>query len=61
VNNFFKIKLEVILMNIEVKDINDKEVVISKDDLSNLLNKINDLNEMIFAQKEVIKKIIEFK
>jgi prefoldin subunit 5 len=62
-------------MNIEIKDLNDKEVIVSKEDLFNFIDEIHgyldqieelneeidDLNEMILAQKEVISKIANIK
>ena len=67
--------MEVKIMNIETRDLNNKEIVISKNDLFNLLDEIqdhldhveelneiiDDLNEIILAQKEVIRKIVNIK
>lgn len=62
-------------MNIDIKYLNDKEVVVSKQDLFNFIDEIHgyfdqieelheeidDLNEMILAQKEIIAKIASIK
>lgn len=48
-------------MSFEIRDLNDKEVVISKNNLFDLLDEIQELREMIFAQKEVISKLANIK
>jgi hypothetical protein len=48
-------------MSFEIRDLNDKEVAISKNDLFNILDEMQELREMILAQKEVISKIANIK
>jgi hypothetical protein len=60
--NFYKNKIgSEYKMSFEIRDLNDKEVVISKNNLFDLLDEIQELREMIFAQKEVISKLANIK
>lgn len=48
-------------MNIEYKELNDGEVVLTKKDFVNLLDQYIELKEQVRALQEVISKIVDIK
>jgi hypothetical protein len=48
-------------MNITYRDLNNKEVIILKEDLINLLDEYAESKEKVIALQEVMSKIIKLK
>lgn len=55
------LKKKVINMDIKIRDLNEIEVAISKNDLLDILDEIQELRDMVFTQKEIISKIANIK
>ena len=48
-------------MNIDFRKLNDKELIVSKETLVDLIDENYELNEMVLALQEVILKITHMK
>jgi len=48
-------------MNIDFRKLNDKELIVSKETLIELIDENDELNEMVLALQELIVKIVDYK